>query len=46
MFLGYCGNTYRNALPHIPADGNVLTVSAVHLLLIKPEIVIQFHKES
>jgi len=46
MFRGYCGTHFRNASPHIPADRNVLPVSAVHLLLLKSELLRKFHKES
>ena len=35
---------FRNALPHIAPDRNVLPLSAAHVLLVKSELVRQFHK--
>ena len=37
---------FRNALPNNAADRNLLPVTAVHLLLLKTELVMQFHKGS
>jgi hypothetical protein len=46
MFLGYGVTPFQTALPHIPAVRDFLPISAVYLLLVKSELVRQFHKGS